>query len=72
MNEENLFGPDPSPKKPNPLPKPRPRKSPVDRPLTEKERNMYKMAKGVWPRTGMMLSEFRRFMGGYRRGGGFR
>lgn len=76
MNEEDLLGPDPSmrvpntpPKKPNPLPKP---KSKADRPLTAKERNMYKMAKGVWPRDGMMLNEFRRFMGNFRRGGGFR
>jgi hypothetical protein len=69
MNEESLFGPEPS-KKPKPLPKAKPRVA--DRPLTPGERNRYKMIKGVWPREGMMLSEFRKFMGGFRSRGGFR
>lgn len=59
--------------KPKPLPKPRlpsaatPKK---DRPLTEREKNLYKQFKGTFPPEGMRLNEFRRYMGDLRGRGG--
>ena len=52
------------------VPSARPPKT--DRPLTEREKGLYKMFKGTFPHDGMMLSEFRRYMGQVRRRGGFR
>ena len=85
MTEEDLFSllgkepssesSDASSKKPKPLPKPRAKKATkpkVDRLLTEGERKQYRRFSGVWPLDSMRLSEFRKFMGGYRRGGGFK
>ncbi len=60
-------------KNPKPLPQPRlPSAAPPkkDRPLTEREKNLYKQFKGTFPRDGMLLSEFRRYMGDLRGRGG--
>lgn len=62
-------------RKVNPLPQPRAPGARVpkqDRLLTEREKMLYKQFKGTFPKEGMMLSEFRRYMGQVRRRGGFK
>ena len=59
--------------KPKALPKPRlPSAAPPkkDRFLTEKEKMLYQKYKGNAPKEGMLLSEFRRYMGDLRGRGG--
>ncbi len=59
--------------KPKPLPKPRlPSAAPPkkDRFLTAREKKLYQQLKGNSPKEGMLLSEFRRYMGDLRGRGG--
>lgn len=68
--------PNPVPgRKANPLPQPGAPGARVpgkDRLLTEREKMLYKQFKGTYPKDGMMLSEFRRYMGQVRKRGGFK